>query len=68
MSVVRHEGKQQITCDSCPASQHHAYDDADFDVMLDDAKAAGWRVFKRAGIWVHTCPSCTTAQSKGSLL
>ncbi|MDR7220323.1 hypothetical protein [Aminobacter aminovorans] len=42
--IERHEGRQQIVCDTCPASFAHTYADADFRIMIDDAKAKGWRI------------------------
>lgn len=40
--IERHEGRQQITCDSCPASYPNTYADEDFAVMVSDVKTAGW--------------------------
>ena len=66
MSIVAHEGKRQITCDSCPATYRGTFAAADFDIMVADVKAAGWKIARQAGQWTHTCPSC--ADKKGSLL
>ncbi|RUM97882.1 hypothetical protein EET67_09690 [Pseudaminobacter arsenicus] len=44
MSIVRHEGLQQITCDSCPAAFGETYADEDFGQMIADVKAARWLV------------------------
>ncbi len=45
--IERHDGRQQIVCDSCPASQPGTYPDDAFDVMVSDAKAAGWNIARR---------------------
>lgn len=42
--IERHEGRQQIVCDSCPAAFPETYADADFRIMIADAKAKGWRI------------------------
>jgi hypothetical protein len=68
MTIVRHEGKQQITCDSCPSSHRKVYDAEDFDIMLDDIKADGWRIVLRAGAWTHICSSCVHRKASGALL
>ncbi len=44
--IERLHGRQQIVCDSCPASQPRTYGDDEFDVMVSDAKAAGWIITK----------------------
>lgn len=47
MSIVSHEGRHQVCCDSCPASYPNTYASEDWDVMIADAKAAGW-IIRRA--------------------
>jgi hypothetical protein len=44
--IERHEGKMQITCDTCPASFPQTYAEEDFRQMISDAKAARW-VFRQ---------------------
>lgn len=44
--IERHEGRQQIVCDTCPASFPETYADADFAIMVADVKAAGWSIRK----------------------
>ncbi len=44
--IERHEGRQQVICDTCPASYPNTYADEDFRVMIADAKTAGWRITK----------------------
>lgn len=66
MAIVAHEGKRQITCDSCPATYRGTFAAADFEIMVADVKAAGWKITLRAGVWTHTCPGC--ADRKGETL
>lgn len=42
--IERHEGRQQIVCDSCPAAFPETYADDEFRDMIADAKAKGWRI------------------------
>jgi len=44
--IERHEGRQQVICDTCPASYPNTYAAEDFAVMIADAKTAGWRITK----------------------
>lgn len=46
MSIAEHDDRLQVCCDACPASYPNTYARADFDVMIADAKAGGWRVRK----------------------
>lgn len=46
MSIERHEGRMQVCCDTCPASYPNTYAQEDFDVMIADARTAGWRIRK----------------------
>jgi len=71
MTIERHAGQQQIVCDECTASQPRTYFPDAFDVMLADARAAGWAVQKVASEWTHTCPDCrerSRPKRQGSLL
>lgn len=45
--IERHETRQQIVCDTCPASFPQSYAEDDFAVMVADVKAAGWAIRKR---------------------
>jgi hypothetical protein len=40
--IERVDGRNQVCCDSCPASYPNTYADDDFAVMVSDAKTAGW--------------------------
>jgi len=44
MSIERHENRLQVCCDTCPASYPNTYAAEDFDVMISDARTAGWRI------------------------
>lgn len=44
MSITREDGRMQICCDSCPASYPNTYAADDFDVMVADARTAGWTI------------------------
>lgn len=46
MSIAREDGRMQICCDSCPASYPNTYAAEDFDVMVADARTAGWTIRK----------------------
>ncbi|EKF44017.1 hypothetical protein NA8A_04375 [Nitratireductor indicus C115] len=46
MSITRHKSRLQVCCDHCPASYPNTYEAEDFDVMISDARTAGWRIVK----------------------
>lgn len=48
MAIARLNGLNQVTCDSCPASYPNTYAAEGWQVMIADAKAAGW-VIRKAG-------------------
>jgi len=48
MTITRHDGRNQICCDACPASYPNTYADEDWSVMIADARAAGWIIRKAA--------------------
>ena len=69
MTIERHASRQQICCDTCPASQARTYGQDEFDVMRADAKEEGWAFEKDRGEWQHTCPDCVQdGRRKGRLL
>ncbi|SMD18254.1 hypothetical protein [Rhizobium sp. RU36D] len=59
MSIVRHEGRMQVTCDSCPATYRRTYKVEDFDVLIADITSEEWKKFKQEGQWRHRCPDCS---------
>ncbi|KQZ81906.1 hypothetical protein ASD64_09130 [Mesorhizobium sp. Root157] len=42
--IERADNRNQICCDTCPASYPNTYADEDFAVMVSDAKTAGWLI------------------------
>ncbi len=46
MTIETHDRRTQVTCDHCPASYPNTYARDDFDVMIADARTAGWRIVK----------------------
>lgn len=44
--IIRHEGRNQVACDTCPASYPNTYAAEDWSVMIADARTAGWRIQK----------------------
>lgn len=46
MTIEHDEGRNQVCCDTCPASYPNTYADEDFAVMIADAKTAGWIIRK----------------------
>lgn len=52
------DGGYRVYCDHC----HHSdeVDEDSWSAMIDYIKSEGWRITKRDGEWVHTCPYCIT--------
>lgn len=46
MSIARKNGRTQVCCDTCPASYPNTYAAEDFNVMISDARTAGWQIRK----------------------
>ena len=46
MTIETHDGRTQVTCDHCPACYPNTSAREDFDVMIADARTAGWRIVK----------------------
>lgn len=46
MSIARLDGRQQLCCDTCPASFPSTFADEDFREMIAEAKVAGWQIRK----------------------
>lgn len=46
MTIARDGNRNQVTCDTCPASYPNTYAAEDWSVMIADAKAAGWSIRK----------------------
>lgn len=57
--IERQYGKIALSCDEeCGDHNLDFHDPDDFDVMIDEAKSDGWRIFKWGGEWKHICPFC----------
>jgi hypothetical protein len=59
MTLIKHEGKMQVTCNACPATYRRTYAEEDFHILLTDIKAEGWRIKRQADEWTHSCPDCS---------
>ncbi|MBP2560802.1 hypothetical protein J2857_003571 [Neorhizobium galegae] len=59
MTIVKHESKMEITCNSCPVTYCRSYAEEDFSILLEDIKAEGWRIKREAAEWTHRCPDCS---------
>lgn len=69
--IEHHAGRQQLVCNGCDFAHPKTYERDEFDVMIADARAAGWAIQKVAGAWQHTCPDCcerARPRRQGSLL
>jgi hypothetical protein len=44
-------------CDFCSYSENFDTDD-DWQQMIQEAKDAGWKIFKSDDEWRHKCPTC----------
>ncbi len=55
--IERHGGMLELLCDGCGEALGQ-YDDSDFDIMIVDAAAAGWDIYKVGSDWMHECPDC----------
>ena len=45
-----------VSCDECSWEDFFGYDD--FYDVIDAMKLAGWKISKKDGEWLHTCPDC----------
>ena len=55
--IERAYGKIALACDDC-GDETQAQDPEDFDVLIDKAKSAGWKITKEGGEWCHYCSDC----------
>ncbi|PZR77901.1 MAG: hypothetical protein DI537_42705 [Stutzerimonas stutzeri] len=67
MTVIRHEGKLQVTCDSCPTTYRRTYKEEDFKILLADITAEEWKKFRVGDDWHHRCPDCATSTERRML-
>ena len=62
MTVQRVKGYVGLSCDSCSESTEE-FDD--FDEMIPESKAIGWKITQEGGYWTHTCPGCADGSKPG---
>jgi hypothetical protein len=58
MTIIRHEGHLQVTCDACPLTYRRTYAEEDFQILVAEIKAEGWKIERKGGDWAHTCSDC----------
>jgi len=61
--TVRNEGSRtMIECNGC-GQETHDVDKDDFQSLVDDIKADGWKISSNHGRWTHHCPDCEADES-----
>jgi hypothetical protein len=59
MTLYRDSCQVELICDACDvAGPDGPIDESDFEILLTDAKAAGWRASRIDSQWRHRCPDC----------
>lgn len=61
MTLLREDGQVELVCDVCDEAWPETHDAEDFEILLADAKADGWRASRIEGEWRHRCPACVKA-------
>lgn len=56
--IERHSGRVELRCDDCGDGAGRSFDKGDFDIMIQQAKDEGWRIFKEGSEWRHHCADC----------
>lgn len=58
--MIERDGTEQvIVCDDCGEWHDKTYDESEFRQMIEDVKAAGWKITPDdQGGWTHQCPDC----------
>lgn len=54
--IERYGGNFDVSCDNCGYSEE--FDGPDWNAMIADVKAAGWKNVRVNGEWENHCPSC----------
>jgi predicted RNA-binding Zn-ribbon protein involved in translation (DUF1610 family) len=57
MTIERDGRERMISCESC-SSTLAPFDQDEFNEMVADAKAHGWKIRNEDGTWSHVCPNC----------
>lgn len=60
--IRKYAGEMELVCDTC-GEESPAYDDAEFNQMVEDAKSDGWSISRQNGHWSHTCATCVSNES-----
>lgn len=60
--INRDGDTMQLACDGC-GQEGNTFDKDEFDPMVAEAKAEGWRIAKPEGRWVHECKDCVEENS-----
>lgn len=63
MSIEKYGFAREMVCDICQSGFGTTYPADDFDIMIKDAKEAGWIIRKEDGWWEHFCDSCKSSVS-----
>ena len=58
MTIEREDNQIELICDDCETVFCPPAADEDFDVLMGDSRAKGWRRFKRDDRWCDACPAC----------
>lgn len=61
MTLLREDHQVELVCDACDEAWPVVYAAEDFEILLTDAKAAGWQTSRIEGEWRHRCPGCVRA-------
>lgn len=51
---------REMVCDSCHDGFGTTYSADDFEIMVRDAKEAGWKIVKENAWWFHYCNVCAS--------
>ena len=69
MSIDRYAGRMELACDDCgngvlrrlgPDGKRtgRTYGSDEFEIMIADAKEAGWSITREDSVWRHYCDDC----------
>ena len=58
--MIGREGSEYaVSCDECSWED---FFDGDFYEVIDAIKREGWKISKKDGEWLHTCPDCVMGE------
>lgn len=58
MTIMRDGDRIELICDAGDEAFPKTYAAEDFEILMTDCKADGWRASRIDGEWRHRCPSC----------